>query len=344
MNIERTLESTNLLYSELLQQCEIAAPQGNGLSFVTKAIKGRTYWYLQVKIGNRQTQRYVGTDSLETRAKIESEKQLWQNAKPELAKRKKLVAMLQAGGAFYVGHNEARVLELLEQLGVFLVGGILVGSHAFNLYQNMLGVRWRSQTTKTRDIDIAENNCLTIGIYDKPVNLKDELLQSGMGFLEIPALNTREPSTAFRMRGQELKIDIFTPMIGKTSSQPILLKSLNASATPIRFLEFLLEAVQPAVVVAKAGILVNVPSPARYALHKLVVSQRRAVAYHLKAKKDIEPAAQLLAVLLEERPGDILFAWEAAQSRQDKFGRLLQEGIQQLPEDLQKRLQAEIQW
>jgi hypothetical protein len=165
VKMEMQLDSTHLLYSELLQQCEIAAPNGNGLSFVKKTIKGHIYWYLQTKIGNRQTQRYIGADSSETRTKIEHEKQLWANAKPEIKKRQKLVAMLQAGGAFVVSHNEARVLEFLERLGVFLAGGVLVGSHAFNLYQNMLGIRWRTQTTKTRDIDRADDSRLKIGIY-----------------------------------------------------------------------------------------------------------------------------------------------------------------------------------
>ncbi len=48
--------------------------------------------------------------------------------------------MLIAGGAATVSAVEARVFELLERTGVFVVGGVLVGSHAFGLYANMLGV------------------------------------------------------------------------------------------------------------------------------------------------------------------------------------------------------------
>jgi hypothetical protein len=172
--------------------------------------------------------------------------------------------------------------------------------------------------------------------------LREALLNSGMGFFEIPSLNTREPATAFRLRGKELKVDLLTPMIGKPSNKSIFLKSLNVSATPLRFLEFLLEDVQPAVVVARAGILLNIPSPARYALHKLVISQRREAGKHLKSKKDIGQAEQLLSILIEERPGDILLAFEAAKSRADKFYQQLRKGISLLPVSLQERLNDEM--
>jgi hypothetical protein len=79
----------------------------------------------------------------------------------------------------------------------------------------------------------------------------------------------------------------------------------------VRFLEYLIENAQPAVLVAKAGILVNVPTPARFALHKLVISNRRAAAFQVKARKDIDQAEQLLLVLLRHRPGDLRQAWDS---------------------------------
>ncbi len=122
------------------------------------------------------------------------------------------------------------------------------------------------------------------------------------------------------------------------SSKPIYLNSLNTPATPLIFLDFVLEDVQPAVVAAQAGILVNVPAPARYALHKLVISRRRPAALQTKAKKDILQAQQLLSVLLADRPGDVELAFEAAQAQPKKFRQQLREGIQQLDERLQNQI------
>ncbi|MDM8558668.1 GSU2403 family nucleotidyltransferase fold protein [Candidatus Parabeggiatoa sp. HSG14] len=343
MEIERLLESTNLLYSELLQQCWRAVPTGHGISFVTKKLKGKTYWYIQNTIGNQKTQYYLGVDSPELRKKIDAEKRLWNDAKPELKKRQKLVAMLSsAGDAVSINNSEARILELMERIGVFLVGGVLVGSHAFKLYSNMLGVRWQSEAARTFDIDVAKDYRFTVAIKNQKVDLKTALLESGMGMLEIPALNRKNPSTSFSIRGKQLNVDILTPMIGRTSENPIELKALKTYATPLRFLDFLLEDVQSAIVVAKAGILVNIPTPARYALHKLVISQRRPSAMHTKARKDILQAEQILSILIEDRPGDILLALEAVQSQPEKFRKQLRKGIEKLNSDLQAQFKREI--
>ncbi len=227
MKIERLLESTNLLYSELLQQCWRAAPSGHGISFVTKNLKGNTYWYIQNVIGTQKTQNYLGADSPEIREKIAAEKRLWLDAKPETKKRQKLVAMLTSGGALGLENGEARVLELMERIGVFLVGGVLVGSHAFKLYGNMLGVRWQSEAARTLDIDVANDYRLAVGVKNQAIDLRKALLQSGMGIFEIPALNRKHPSTSFSVQGRQLKVDILTPWCAsRKSNLPKIAKNL----------------------------------------------------------------------------------------------------------------------
>jgi len=58
---------------------------------------------------------------------------------------------------------------------------------------------------------------------------------------------------------------MLTPLIGKPSSKPVLITALNTYAEPMRFLDYLLVDTQSAILIARAGILVNVPTPARYA-------------------------------------------------------------------------------
>jgi hypothetical protein len=94
-------ESTRLLYAQLLSQClNSNAPSGRGLSFVTKTIKGSKQWYLQLTVGSRKTQHYLGPDSDEVRSLVESEKALWETAAPDVAAREQLVSMLTKGGAY----------------------------------------------------------------------------------------------------------------------------------------------------------------------------------------------------------------------------------------------------
>jgi hypothetical protein len=336
-------EPTRLLYSQLLTQClHGAAPSGRGLSFVSKQIKGGKHWYLQLTVGSRKTQHYVGPDTDAVRELIEKERSHWASAAPDVAAREELVSMLVSGGAHTVSAVEARLFELLERTGVFAAGGVLIGSHAFTLYGNMLGVKWESETTRTQDVDLAADYRLIVGVPDRDINLHQTLIDSDLGFIEVPALDRKSPSTKFRIKGKQLSVDILTPLLGRPSSKPVRLGSLNIYAEPVRFLDYVLEDAQPAVITARAGILVNVPPPARYALHKLVTSERRIAAMHTKTRKDIDQAAQLINVLLRDRLGDLRIAWRAAQKQPAKFRQQLRGGLARLPKDVQTALSKDI--
>ncbi|MBI3545692.1 MAG: hypothetical protein HY081_03735 [Gammaproteobacteria bacterium] len=341
--MEYLSESTRLLYPQLLSQClHNAAPSGRGLSFAAKRIKGGKHWYLQVNVGSRKTQHYLGPDTEAVRALIEKEKSLWASAATDLHARENLVSMLVSGGAHTVSAVEARLFELLERAGVFLAGGVLVGSHAFAVYGNMLGVKWASETTRTQDVDIAAAYRLLIGMPDRQVNLRQALMESELGFIEVPALDRKSPSTRFRIKGKQLSVDILTPMVGRTSAKPIHLAALDTYAEPVRFLDYLLADAQPAILVARAGILMNVPSPARYALHKLVTSERRMPAFQTKTKKDVYQAQQLISALLHDRPGDLRRAWNAAAEQPSKFMQQLRAGLSRLSKETRAELMASV--
>lgn len=330
-------ESSRLLYAQLLSQClQSTAPSGRGLSFVSKTIKGTKHWYLQVSIGTRKTQHYVGPDGTEARDAIARERAIWRSAAPDVQVREDLVAMLAGGGAHVCDSSTARVFELLERAGLFLAHGVVVGSHAFAIYGNMLGVRWDSETTRTQDIDVASDNLVQIGVADRKIDVRKAIIESELGFVEVPALNRKAPSTEFRIRGRQLSVDVLTPLLGKPSSKPVFLTAIGVYAQPVRFLDYLLEDSQPAVLVARAGILVNVPSPARFALHKLVTSERRISAFQTKKQKDLSQAAQLFEVLIRDRPGDLRRAWRAAAKQPPKFRQQLMAGLAHLPDEVRK--------
>lgn len=150
-----------------------------------------------------------------------------------------------------------------------------------------------------------------------------------MGIIEVPALDRKSPSTTFRIKGRELSVDILTPMIDRTSAKPVYLPTFDTYAEAMRFLDYLMEGAQQAVIVAKAGILVNVPAPARYLFHKLVTAQRRTAAFQVKRKNFLQ-AEQLLRVLAQDRPGDLRLAWKAAARQPPKFLQQLRAGVRSL--------------
>jgi len=86
------------------------------------------------------------------------------------------------------------LLSLLERNGLFLAGTVLVGTMAYQAYANMPGVKWASELA-TRDMDIAADNRFTVALPrpKKPISLCQIVLDSGMGFFEVPALNREQP-------------------------------------------------------------------------------------------------------------------------------------------------------
>lgn len=299
-------EATQTLYAELLDQVRAGSAIPRSGSFVSKRIGGGTYWYVQRVDGGRKRQIYLGSETPELLATIERAEEQRSHYNEEERRRRELVTMLIAGGMVSESAAIAGVLAALSDSALFRVGAVLVGTQAFGAIANLLGVRFESQSLRTADVDVA-HPAIAIGVSAMRTDLLEELRASDPRFVAVPALDPRRPSTSFRVRGRDLRVDLLTP--GRESGKPVFLEHLNAAATPLPGLDYLLRDSVEAVVVAGAGILTNVPTPARFALHKLWVSLRRDVSHQAKARKDLRQGTQLLEVLLADRPGDIELAW-----------------------------------
>lgn len=294
--------STFLLYAQLLEQVVSPTTVSRDVSFKRNATDGKYYWVRRVKIGSTVKELSLGRETDELLATIKQEKQLMEEAQRESKTREDLVSMLIAGGINTIDPLSGRVLSLVEGAGVFAAGGVLVGSHAFNVYGNLLGYKFPLEASQTADIDLT----ISIGVTKETTDLRTAILESGIGFLEVPALDRKSPSTSYSVRGSEVKIDLLTPLTGPPTSKPIYMSSLKTYASPMKFLDFLINDHITAVMVIGKGILVNIPQPARFAIHKLVVSNRRPVTGQLKAIKDLNQAVCLLEILAIDRPADLL--------------------------------------
>ncbi len=319
MNQRLPLE-TQTLYAELLEHLlGLEAQRSVGSlagSFTSKQVKGETYVYYQGSFpGGKTRQFYLGRKSpglARLAARFAREHASFAD---DFARVARIAAQLRAGGAGTTDAASARVLSGLADAGVFSGGGVLVGTHAFTTIGNLLGVRWASGSLRTQDVDVGGSRELDVDVAvpDVQIDLPAALENLEMGFLPVPALNPRDPCTSFKVRGQALRVDLLCPKRGYAEA-PVFIPRWNAAAQPLAYLEFLLESPERAVIVANTAALVNVPTPARFALHKLLVAQLRPAAFAAKADKDVLQAVQLLEVLAEERPGDIALAWTALES------------------------------
>ncbi|MGH8727972.1 MAG: GSU2403 family nucleotidyltransferase fold protein [Burkholderiales bacterium] len=319
--MDRLSLTAQTLYAELTEQVmAVEASRSIGRlpgSVTTKEIKGKRYYYYQYRdVNNKVRQIYLDSESEAFRRALENFASEKTAAKSDLEDIERLCGALRAAGATTTPSGVAKILQAFSASGMFWRGAVLVGTHAFAIFGNMLGVRWEKSAAVTQDIDVAQSDGLSLAVPNQSViDVPGVLQQLRMGFLPVPQFDSRHPSTSFRVRGKELRVDFLTPLLRPTKPQPVLLRELNIAAQPLRFLDYLIESPDKAVAIADKGIMVQVPDPARYALHKLLVSHDRAIISQTKVKKDLNQVAQLIEVLLEDRPGDVSRAWRDLKVR-----------------------------
>lgn len=317
------------LYAELLEQAlvhERLTPLDGQLpgGVVAKTVRGRRYLYWQVRKGDRVFQHYLGPDSDDLRQQLDRLNGERADATQRSATLDRLAAMLVRGGAVGEDARVGGILRLLADLGVFRRGGVLIGTQAFRCYGNLLAVRLPSTAQRTLDIDVAHSVDIALSAAFEPA----ASVESGLGqigLLAVPGLDPRQPSTSFHVRGREVRVDFVTPARRGARSLPVAIPGLGVSAWPLPGLDYLIEDPTPAVVLGTSAVLVRVPRPGRFALHKLWTATNRPVSEQAKAGKDRAQAVAIIRVLETDRPDDLVEAREALASRPSMRRRILAE-------------------
>lgn len=274
-----------------------------------RSIAGKTYWYAEVAIKGRKIQRYIGPDDEETRARVEQAREAVEDARIARQGNRALVKQLEAMGAPRLDPNTGTVLNAMATTGVFRLGGTLIGTHAYRLYAMELGVRLRGLFEATQDVDVASFERLSLALDDKvDPSLQDAL--GGLGLEPAPALDARHP-TRWRTRKTDLEVDFLAPSFTDEEG-PVRLEALEVWAQGLHFLNYLIAEPIQAVALYLDGILVQIPRPERYAIHKLIVAQRRNAANRVKSRKDLDQARDLIEVLAMDRPYELEDAYTAA--------------------------------
>lgn len=275
-------------------------------SFAQKTVKGHKYWYFQyTEPSGRLRQVFVGPDGPAVRDLMAR--------KAEHSARQPLEALARSAralGCAGVLPRQFRVIRRLADYGFFRAGGVLVGTHAFLAFGNMLGVRWRS-SDRTQDIDVAyaAKSVALLLPGNIEVDLGSAIRSLGMGFLPITSLTSKLGAGYLIPKEPDFRLDFLTPC-HRGGQEPFEHPQLHLTLQPLKFMEFLLEEVQQAALLCDDGaVLVNVPHPARYALQKLLEYGERTGSFEATAAKDLAQAALLLAFLKPHRGDQIAAAW-----------------------------------
>jgi hypothetical protein len=226
---------TQTIYAELLDRLTAldtrrSIGQAPG-SFVAKTVKGQQYWYFQhSEPGGIQRQVFVGRKDAALDRVVARYHEDRAALRDDTASVERLCAIFRAGGALITDAPSARVLKALADAGVFHLGGMLVGTHAFVVLGNLLGASWSGGALRTLDIDLAAHPTLDVALPPLDGDLPGVLDQLEMGFLPAPPFDHRQPSTSFMVRGAGLRVDLLTAARGRRQTGPVPIPRLRAAA------------------------------------------------------------------------------------------------------------------
>lgn len=317
-------------YAQLLDTARSVEMQRSTASlngrFQKRQRKGRSYWYF-VYYDGKTRNLYVGPDNERVRALVAT-------AEEDPAGETDLSTLVRsyvAAGGIAFDRQHLSVIRRMAERGFFHAGGVLVGTHAFRAYANMLGVRWSAPDT-TQDVDLSwPGRNVSVALPPEPdLDLHDALISFEQGFIPGSSGELMGPSYRYATDAA-FQVDFLTTL-DRSGPSPRSIPELRIVAQPLAYMDFLLEDPQQAVLVRGSGAwaLVQVPEPARFAVHKLILSQVRPAAQRAKRAKDLAQAGALIAFLQEDDPTALKSAMAAARARGKGWSDKLDAGFARL--------------
>lgn len=195
---------------------------------------------------------------------------------------------------------------------------ILIGSWCVYFYQDYFSnVPYIDQAAiKTRDIDF---------LIDAPSRIRHNVnipeILKDLGFVTI----YRGSKGYIKLDHPELILEFLVPEKGKGTDKPVPLPMLGVNAVALRFLSFLSS---NTIKVKVEDFFVTLPHPVNFALHKLIIFQRRLKEE--KAIKDRNTAIEILKALINK--GDMAILKPAFNSMLPKWQKKVIKGLEEVKE------------
>lgn len=223
----------------------------------------------------------------------------------------------------------------MEEYGFFKAGGVLISTHAFACYANMLGVSWfDADRTPGVDSGYAAKNVSLALSSDFKLDLQDTISSLETGFLPMAKLGDMAGGSHISPQQPDFHLKWITP-VGRDPSDLVNLPILKTAMVPHKFIEYSLQDIHQAALLSEEGaLLVNVPHPARYALHKLLVAGERGPSFRTKSSNDLRQSAALLQFYAAHQPGELMHAWENLQSRGNEWQSQFAIGVDMLKREV----------
>ncbi|MBY0613654.1 MAG: hypothetical protein K2P80_15870 [Beijerinckiaceae bacterium] len=331
MTIERHSSIAHAAYHDLLKSLEdesISMIRGTPTRVERK---GKIYWYDSYRVGSDVRKAYIGEDGDDLRSRLSSLSRLRETRKERRGYRSRLIRILRAERFQSIDAGTGSLLSAIGEAGVFRLGGTIVGTHAFRLYEGELGVRYGfDQAAQTDDLDIASFEQLSLALADTAA----EPLQKALGDFEFEPVPTLDRDKVWRWKQtrSQLFVEFLTPSFAQDEGlRP--LAALGVHAQSLHYLNYLIRDPIRAALPYRYGVLIQIPRPERFAIHKLIVADRRREGPDsLKSIKDRAQAAFLIDALAEDRPDDLRKAYEEALETGPRWRERIEATLLKMPE------------
>lgn len=320
-------------YTDLVRLLKDDAFSGIAGKPMVKRRGDKAYWYAARRVGTQMRFFYIGEDTEETRARIARLEDLRATAKERQAERSRLVRLLRAEGMTPTDRATGAILSAMAAAGTFRLGGTIVGTNAFRLYEGDLGLRLPlGGMANTGDIDIAQFRKLSLALEDRVDPSLAETF-SALKFDPLPGL-AQGRTWRWAQGGSGQLVEFLTPAFGDETVRD--LPALGVAAQGLNYLNFLIAEPIHAAALYRAGVLVQIPRPERYAIHKLIIAERRRDradgAGRQKSAKDREQAGFLIAALAEDRPDELVQAYVTAMQVGPRWREHIANSLTRMPE------------
>jgi hypothetical protein len=292
------------LYADLAQRLALQDTRPGSIS--SKKVDGRKYLYAVEKDGRTRTQRFLGPA---TSSVAQAEAARIRRA-AELAKElRNTVTLLK--NAHVPGPSLAlgRILEVVANAGLFQRGVTLVGTAAYQTYACVVGSHLAAANLTTNDVDLSLSEFVA---GDREEGIQAILKRADATF--EPVLHADDGLPKVFMAANGFTVDFVTRR-RRGRRSPVPVASLGVSAVALNFQELPVEDTMEAVALYGSGVLVRVPSPLKFAVHKLIVAQQRRQAQTAKKQKDLSQAQELIDIYLETDEGALVDALDDARER-----------------------------
>ncbi|HYI48682.1 MAG TPA: nucleotidyltransferase domain-containing protein [Allosphingosinicella sp.] len=294
------------LYAELVQQVETAPAAG---SVYRRARDEIEYYYAKVPVGAGRVDCFVGRVG---DAVAESQADSLRRGMAEAKERRRIIAMLKSAGLAAPDRMLGAAMDAIAHAGLFRNGAVLVGTAAYLLSEPHVGRRLPAPTLMTGDLDLAT---VDVALTAEPPETMAEILhRADPTFEPVLQLDPRRPPSRFR-NAEGFLVDLVIQTRQRGQANPVRLRGLDAGAAPLQHLAWLIENPVTAVALWGAGVLVKIPQPARFAVHKLILAQRRGPADRTKRGKDLSQADALMTALYASDPFALEDALEDARAQ-----------------------------